>query len=271
MKPKFPVEALALIIPARMGAQRLPRKPLAEIGGVPLIVKTAQQGQQFLKTLDTQRYTSQMTVATDHPEIFNACKDFHLPVVMTDRELPSGSDRVLQAAAQLKEDTGFEATLLLNLQGDEPFMPVSCLTQVIQIAEKNPDGDLFTAAKKCRASKHQDIFNDPNAVKVVTDSHGQALYFSRAPIPHSRDNDHDFDFLKHMGVYLWKRKALTQFVQSGPSAIEQIEKLEQLRAMSLGQRIFVAIGEWDNLDINTAADLRAAENFQASEQDSEEC
>lgn len=244
---------------------------MAEIGGVPLIVKTAQQGQKFLKTLDKRRFDTQMTVATDHPEIFNVCKNHQLPVVMTDSDLPSGSDRVLQAAAQLEKENGFKATLLLNLQGDEPFLPLSCLTQIMKSAQENPSGDLFTAAKRCRASTHRDIFQDPNAVKVVTDQSGQALYFSRAPIPHSRENDEEFDFLKHMGVYLWRKEALTRFVQSGPSAIENIEKLEQLRAMSLGQRIFVAVGEWDNLDINTAADLKAAENFQASEQDSEEC
>lgn len=270
MKPNFPVEALALIIPARMGAQRLPRKPLAEIGGVPLIVKTAQLGQRFLKTLDPSHYTAQMTVATDHRDIFDMCEKYDLPVVMTDPDLPSGSDRVLQAASRMEEANGFKPTLLLNLQGDEPFLPLSCLTRIITSAQVNPSGDLYTAAKRCSSAAHHDIFCDPNSVKVVIDQQGQALYFSRASIPHSRENEHDFDFLKHMGVYLWRKNALTQFVQSGPSDIEKIEKLEQLRAMSLGQKIFVATGDWDNLDINTAADLKAAEDFKVSEQNSEE-
>ncbi len=265
------METLALIIPARMGAQRLPRKPLAAIRGVPLVVRTAQQGQKFLNSLDSNDFFGKLTVATDHSEIFDTCKEHDIPVVMTDEDLPSGSDRVLQAAKNLQFPKQQKPSLLLNLQGDEPFMPLSCLRAILSCFQRHPQGDLFTAAKKCTLPQDENIYRDPNAVKVITDNQEQALYFSRAPIPHGRDTPAQFNFLKHMGVYLWKRHALEAFVAAGPSLLEDIERLEQLRAMSLGQNIFVTQGDWNNLDINTAADLEAAERFHLIQENSEEC
>ena len=254
-----------------MGAQRLPRKPLATIRGVPLVVKTAQLGIRFLNSLDSKHFNSRCAVATDHELIYEACQQHNIPVVMTEKDLASGSDRVLQAANKLDFEGGFEPDLLLNLQGDEPFMPLHCLQSIIDCYQRHPNGDIFTAAKRCRLPQDEESYRDPNSVKVVTDGSERALYFSRAPIPHCRDQPSDLQFLKHMGVYLWKRDALKAFVSAGPSLLEEVERLEQLRAMSLGQQIFVTQGDWNNLDINTKADLVAAETFQPDIEDTEEC
>jgi len=264
------VEALALIIPARMGATRLPHKPLAEIGDLPLVVRTAQLGLKFLNSLPQNKYKTVLAVATDHQDIFDVCQQHGITAVMTDPDLPSGSDRVLAAADILQQDQGFEADLLLNLQGDEPFLPLDCLNAILALVAQQPQGDLYTAATQYDAAKHTSLFEDPNAVKVVCDQRQAALYFSRSPIPHPRDGQTAFTFLKHLGVYLWRKDALRQFVANPPTPLEQIEKLEQLRAIHFGLKIMVAQGNWHSIDINTRSDLQQAENHLNRIQDHQE-
>ena len=264
------MEALALIIPARMGATRLPHKPLAEIGELPLVVRTAQLGLKFINSLPKNQYQTRLAVATDHQDIFDVCEQHGINALMTNRDLPSGSDRVLAAAEILHQDQGFEADLLLNLQGDEPFLPLDCLQAILDLVVAQPQGDVFTAATRYDLVKHRSLFEDSNAVKVVCDQRQTALYFSRSPIPHPRDGQTAFSFLKHLGVYLWRKEALKRFVATPPSPLEQIEKLEQLRAMHLGLQIMVAQGDWHSIDINTHSDLQLAENHLNQIQDHQE-
>lgn len=232
---------------------------MLEIRGLPLVIRTAQLGRQFLASLPADRYQTRLAVATDHPTIAEACKAHGVPYVMTDAALPSGSDRVLQAADRLQAQEQFSADLLLNLQGDEPFLPLACLKAVTALAEEQPALDLYTAATRLTFEENRDVYQDPNSVKVVCDAAHRALYFSRASIPFPRDGEKDFQFLKHLGVYLWRREALKRFVSAPPSTLERLEKLEQLRAQEMGQRIGVAQGDWRSIDINTEADLLRAE------------
>jgi 3-deoxy-manno-octulosonate cytidylyltransferase (CMP-KDO synthetase) len=215
-----------IIIPARWQSTRLPGKPLCDIEGQTMIQRVVAQAMLSA--------ASRVIVATDHQDIKQALKRSACEVVMTQADLPSGTDRLAAAAASLKLS---DDTIVVNLQGDEPLMPRECLDQV---AEGIAHAQTEMATLACRFD-HLEQLSDPNCVKVVTSLANRALYFSRAAIPFNRDQDptKTDDYLRHIGLYAYRVGFLRQFVQWPPTRLEQLEKLEQLRALAYGAEILV--------------------------------
>lgn len=195
-----------------------------------------------------------VAVATDDTRILKVVTDAGYHALISDTPHPSGSDRVHEAAALL----GGAFDLIVNIQGDEPFLDPSVVTAVVDAALNMPDAGLATAARALTGPEAAEAYTNPAAVKVVCDDAQNALYFSRAPIPHVRDGGLPPRVLRHLGIYAWRPAALAAFVLAPPAPLEQLEKLEQLRALALGQRIAVALGTWDVLDVNTPEDVVAA-------------
>ena len=215
-----------IIIPARWQSTRLPGKPLCDIQGQTMIQRVVAQAMFSA--------ASRVVVTTDHQDIKAALKNSPCEVVMTEADLPSGTDRIAAAAASLNLS---DDTIVVNLQGDEPLMPPECLNQV---AEGLAHAQTEMATLACRFDNAAQL-SDPNCVKVVTSLTNRALYFSRAAIPFNRDQDPIAadDYLRHIGLYAYQAGFLRQFVQWPPTRLEQLEKLEQLRALAHGAEILV--------------------------------
>ena len=230
--------SVAIIIPARLESSRMPKKLIQADSGIPLICHTVMAALNMQK--NAPDLFASVQVAADHREISGLVADFteknKLPVtaVLTSPLHASGSDRIAEAAALLPP----EITHILNLQGDEPEMDLS-ETELMVREFLNSGSAIGTMAYRL-AGKAE--FNNPSLVKVVLGSDGQALYFSRSPIPFNRDNLGDFSqALGHVGIYIYERKALEKFVSLPPGKLEQLEKLEQLRALENGLGIFVQV------------------------------
>ena len=249
--------AYHVVIPARYASTRLPGKPLLDIGGRPMIQRVVEQA--------AASNADQVLVATDDERIAAAVHDprgrSSSIAVMTDAALPSGTDRVAAVARRRGWD---EDTIVVNVQGDEPFVPPRLIDQVAGLLAHDPVASVATLATPIE-SLHD--FLDPNVVKVVFAADGAALYFSRAPIPWSRDgatagSGSQTDFsgaLRHVGLYAYRVGALKRLTAMAPSSYEQIEKLEQLRALQAGLRITVALcTEPPGPGIDTDADLQRA-------------
>ena len=219
-----------IVIPARLGATRLPRKPLCLLGGKPLIVRVWER-------VSAMNIADRVVVATDSPEVANAARSAGAQVAMTRDDHPSGTDRVAEVANS-PEFTGYDA--FVNVQGDEPFIGADAVSGALSqvTSGKFPLG---TAA--CRAGS--EVLTNPDVVKVVTDTHGRALYFSRAPIPFLRDPGdratRDGLVRQHLGIYAYTRDALNRWVSLPPNALEISEQLEQLRALADGLAMGVAL------------------------------
>jgi 3-deoxy-manno-octulosonate cytidylyltransferase (CMP-KDO synthetase) len=220
-----------IVIPARYASIRLPGKALADIGGRPMIehVWRAAQGAGARRVV----------VATDDQRIEAAVSNFGGEAIMTRPDHASGSDRIAEVAERL-ELAGSE--FIVNLQGDEPEMPPACLDQVAALLAEG--GDVATL---CRVIDEPGEVNDPNAVKVVVNGTGEALYFSRSTIPHGRGHASAVDALaagivyrRHIGLYAYRVDALRRFTEAEPTSLERAEALEQLRFLELGMRIRVA-------------------------------
>ncbi|MEP6589705.1 MAG: 3-deoxy-manno-octulosonate cytidylyltransferase [Gemmatimonadota bacterium] len=235
-----------LVVPARVGSTRLPRKPLQLLGGAPLVARVVERARE-VPGID------HLVVATDAAEIADALAGWGVTVVMSDPTHESGTDRVAEVARR-PEYAGCE--IIVNLQGDEPFMPVAAVSGAI--ARVRLGDAIGTAAAPLDAA----LRHEPALVKVVTDAAGRALYFSRAAIPHVRDAADlpDARWWQHLGVYAYQRDALMHVTSLPPAALECAERLEQLRALSAGLRIGVAfLNQPAPAGIDTPADLRAAE------------
>ena len=223
-----------VVIPARFGSSRLPGKPLADIGGKPMV--------QHVYERASESRAQKVIIATDDERIFKAAKDFGAEVCMTLAGHPSGTDR-LQEVARLYEMSDNE--VIVNVQGDEPLIPAAVIDQVAENLMDNPQAGAATLAEPI--CQHDDLFN-PAVVKVVSDQSGSALYFSRAPMPWARDSFAedsgslpDIDcFRRHIGIYAYRVSLLNQYVQWPQSPLEQLESLEQLRLLWNGHRIHVA-------------------------------
>ena len=227
MNPGFTV-----LIPARLASTRLPDKPLADIGGLPMVVRVAQRA---LKS-----GAHRVVVATDAAAVAQACAAHGVDHVMTRADHPSGSDRLAQACELLGLG---EQEIVVNVQGDEPLIDPALIGDVARLLDQHPDADMSTAA---HAIDSLEDFRNPNVVKVVTDARGLALYFSRAPIAWWRDGFADGMQalpeprpLRHVGIYAYRVGFLRQFPRLAPAPIEQLEALEQLRALWHGHRIAV--------------------------------
>jgi 3-deoxy-manno-octulosonate cytidylyltransferase (CMP-KDO synthetase) len=250
------VSAILGVIPARIGSERLPRKPLHPIAGRPLIEWVWRRVRSF-PGLDA------VVVATDSEEIRGACAGIGADVVLTAATHGSGTERVAEVAS-MAAHAGFE--VVVNVQGDEPFVTEA---QVMGAVHAVTTGwDVGTVAAPVGTLE---AWNDPSVVKVVRNRQGGALYFSRAPIPHIRGRDPTPDelasgpCLRHIGVYAYTRDALGRWVETPPVELEQLERLEQLRALDIGLRIGVQVVERGGDGIDTPADVIRAEERLLSE------
>jgi 3-deoxy-manno-octulosonate cytidylyltransferase (CMP-KDO synthetase) len=236
------------VIPARLGATRLPRKPLRLLGGEPLVVRVYQR-------VVSLQVADACVVATDHADVHAACTARGIPVVLTRDDHPSGTDRVAEVAA-LPEYRHFE--VLLNVQGDEPFVSHDALAGAVGVVTSGR-APIGTAA----VIVSPDVLARPDVVKVVRTDEGRALYFSRAPIPFLRDaHDHavrDTLVRQHVGVYAYTRDALERWVAWAPHPLELVEKLEQLRPLAHGIAIGVADVTAVEGGIDTEDDLARAD------------
>lgn len=255
---------IVLVIPARYESTRLPGKPLRIIAGKPMIQHVFERAQEASKALDFQR----IVIATDDQRIEKTCVDFGATVCMTSKDHETGTDRLAEV---VRINAWADDTIVVNLQGDEPLTPISSLKQVTDNLKKNSQASIATLATPLSNTNE---YNDPNVVKVVTQKNGLALYFSRASIPFQRDiqdeeADAVFDFaLRHIGIYAYRAGYLKSFTRMESCGIEQLEKLEQLRAIWNGARIHVAIAkDVPGHGVDTEEDLIAVEKI-LLEQDS---
>ncbi len=218
------------IIPARLASSRLPNKPLADIGGKPMVVRVAQRA--------ALAGALQVVVACDDASIMAACQAHGVQALLTRADHPSGTDRLAEAAALLGLT---DEAIVVNVQGDEPLIEPSMISACAQTLAAHPDCPMATVA---HAIEDADEFRNPNVVKLVTDAKGRALYFSRAPIPWWRDGPAPGSVkpgavLRHVGLYAYRVGFLKRFPLLAASPLEGIESLEQLRVLWHGERIAV--------------------------------
>lgn len=246
-----------VLIPARMASSRLPNKPLADIAGLPMVVRVAQRAAQSAAV--------RVVVAADDARILQACAAHGVAAVMTRADHASGSDRLAEACTQL----GLQGDdIVVNVQGDEPLIDPALINAVAALLQdhggQRPEASMGTAA---HAIHDLAEFTNPNVVKVVMDARQIALYFSRAPIPWWRDGQKDGSSggfkalpspapLRHIGIYSYRAGFLRQFPQLAPAPIESLESLEQLRALWHGHRIAVHVTDAaPGPGVDTPADL----------------
>jgi 3-deoxy-manno-octulosonate cytidylyltransferase (CMP-KDO synthetase) len=237
-----------VVIPARFDSSRLPGKVLLPLAGKPML--------QWVHERARGSKADEVIVATDDERIATAARGFGAEVAMTARTHVTGTDRIAEVAAARN---WADADIVVNVQGDEPLIPPAIIGQVAQLLVTHGRADIATLAS--RIDVMNDL-NDPNNVKVACDAGGRALYFSRAPIPWNRDATTTLTpaSLRHIGIYAYRVAALRRLASLPPSRLEQIEKLEQLRALENGMEIRVALAvERPLADVNTAADLERAE------------
>ncbi len=234
-----------VVIPARFASERLPGKPLREILGRPMIEHVWRRAGESGAT--------EVVIATDDVRIADAAEDFGAVVCMTGDQHRSGTERIAEVADLMDWD---DRQIVVNLQGDEPAMPPELIDQCAALLAAG-DSDMATLASPIRNS---DDYLNPNVVKVVVADDGNALYFSRSPIPHLRGDGVPDSALQHHGIYGYRCGVLRQLVDEEPSPLELSEKLEQLRALSIGLRIAVGVPDRrPGPGVDTKADIAAAE------------
>jgi 3-deoxy-manno-octulosonate cytidylyltransferase (CMP-KDO synthetase) len=244
-----------VLIPARLASSRLPRKALADIGGLPMIVRVARRA--------ALSRASRVVVAADDPEIVAACDAHGVAALLTSPEHASGSDRIAEASAALGLD---DAEIVVNVQGDEPLIEPALIDACARLLAERADCVMSTAA---HAITERADFDNPNIVKVVVDAAGRALYFSRAPIPWPRDAPGGLPGtasppLRHVGLYAYRAGFLRLFPSMPASPLEETERLEQLRVLWHGERIAVHVSELAaGIGVDTAEDLAHARRLVA--------
>nr|WP_316651330.1 3-deoxy-manno-octulosonate cytidylyltransferase [uncultured Gellertiella sp.] len=245
--PRF--DHALVLIPARMASTRLPGKPLADIGGSPMIVEVARRA--------AEAGAGRIIVAVDHADILDAVAKAGFEAVMTSPDHQSGSDRIFEALQ--KADPEGKAQIVINVQGDLPTIDPASIMAALRPLD-NPDVDIATLAAVIR---DEDEKTNPNVVKVVgsplSDTRLRALYFTRATAPHGPG-----PLYHHIGLYAYRRAALERFVSLKPSVLERRESLEQLRALEAGMRIDVEIVDTVPLGVDTPADLEKARQMLAA-------
>ena len=236
------------IIPSRFGSSRFEGKPLAPIVGKPMI-------QHVCESASRAPCIDQVVVATDDKRIFNEVETFGGTAVMTSESQRSGTDRVAEAAEKLNMSLD---DIVINVQGDQPLMDPRCLDEVVAPFSADPELEMSTLA--FRIADPQEYTN-PKDVKVVMDHKGNALYFSRAPVPFARDEGEQFDSYKHLGVYAYTRRFLEIFRKLPTGLLEEIEKLEQLRALEFGHRVKVVVTPYDSPEVDLPSDIQRIESL----------
>jgi 3-deoxy-manno-octulosonate cytidylyltransferase (CMP-KDO synthetase) len=240
------------IIPVRFASTRLLGKPLADIGGKPMIRHTYESAKK-------SKLINRLIIAVDDTKVAQVARTFGAEVIMTSRDLQTGSDRIAAVAKDL-----FDADIIVNIQGDEPFIKGEMIDQVIEPLLFDKSVKISTLARKIDTA--QDL-KQPSVTKVVFDYSNYALYFSRSPIPFVRDGRTNFDKIrlaeiyKHIGLYAFRRDALLQFTKLEPTDLEKAEKLEQLRMLENGFKIKVVVTEYESIAVDTPKDLERARRY----------
>jgi 3-deoxy-manno-octulosonate cytidylyltransferase (CMP-KDO synthetase) len=236
----------AVIIPARYASTRFPGKLLAPLGGEPLILHTVRS---VLKSK-----ADKVCVAADDERIADALKEIaashgeRFSIIMSDASIPTGTDRVAFAAKYIEDD------IIINVQGDEPFISPELLNELFLLFEKEKEIEMASACVRICG----DDAENPNHVKVALDKDNFALYFSRFPIPFDRDKKHPVRY-KHIGIYAFRRETLFRFTKLSPTPLESAEMLEQLRALENGIKIKMLITDYSPISVDTNEDLLRAE------------
>ena len=236
------------VIPSRWGSTRFPGKSLAPVGGKPLLAWVVERARQA-------RRLAEILVATDDARIAAAAESFGVAVAMTSPDHPSGTDRIAEAIR------GRDADVVVNVQGDEPLIDPALIDRVAGTLLDAADWDMATAAAPIRSAEE---LHNSDVVKVVRARDGRALYFSRSVIPHVRGAPAGHppvpgEHFRHIGIYGYRRAFLERLVQEPPCALENLEKLEQLRALSIGCRMAVLDGEAFGIGVDSPADVPKAE------------
>ena len=246
------MKKILAVIPARLNSKRLPQKPLISIAGKPLI-------QRVYEAIKDSPHLTKTIVATDNEKIFSCIQKMGGNAMITGRDHPTGSDRIVEVMERLV-DWGETYDIILNVQGDELFVDSQIIEKLIAPFER--EKDLVMTTLKRVISKREEI-EDPNVVKVIVDTNHYALYFSRSAIPHQRDrSDERGIFYKHIGLYGYRPNFLKTYCQMPQTALEKIEKLEQLRVLENGYKIYVNTTPIHTLDINTMDNVKEAnKNF----------
>jgi 3-deoxy-manno-octulosonate cytidylyltransferase (CMP-KDO synthetase) len=241
-----------VVIPARFASTRLPGKPLLDIGGKPMVIRVAEQA--------SKSGAQQIILATDHQPIIAAAQQHGYQACMTRADHASGTDRIAEVAQQQRWS---DDTIVVNVQGDEPLIPPALIRAVAQHLHDHPECAIATA---CHPIHDETAMRNPNIVKAVLDKQGNALYFSRAPIPWPRDAyalnkplPPDVGVLRHIGIYAYRASFLHAFGKLAPAPIEQVEALEQLRALYHGYKIGVTVTQdAPPSGVDTEQDLQTA-------------
>ncbi|HQT26702.1 MAG TPA: 3-deoxy-manno-octulosonate cytidylyltransferase [Burkholderiales bacterium] len=239
------------VIPARYASSRLPGKPLAEIGGIPMVVHVARQARAS--------GAAEVWVATDHEDILSSVERHGFRAKMTSHHHASGTERIAEIAVDWPEDT-----IVVNVQGDEPLIDPELISKV---AAKLGEDREIAAATACSPISDWDEMENPNNVKVVLDSRGHALYFSRAEIPFGRDTGRagripeGFPAFRHIGIYAYRAGFLKTYAALPHASIEKIEALEQLRLLWNGYKIGVIMADTPHAGVDTREDLERIRNF----------
>ena len=237
------------IIPARYASTRFPGKPLAVLGGKTVIQRVYEQVSDVLE---------EVYVATDDDRIFQCVEAFGGRAIMTRSDHKSGTDRIQEAVEKISTD----ADVIINVQGDEPFIQPSQVETLMHLFD-DPETQIGTLGKRFESLE---AVENPNSPKIVTDRRGFALYFSRSVIPYIRGIDHQdwfgqYPFLKHLGIYAYRREVLAEVTRLPQSSLEKAESLEQLRWLENGYRIRVGLTDVETVGIDTPEDLQRAELF----------
>ena len=240
------------IIPARYASTRFPGKPLAILGGKPVIQRVYEQ----VTTVLDEAY-----VATDDERIYNKVQEFGGRVVMTSPNHKSGTDRIEEAVQKI----GTDADIIINVQGDEPFIHPSQIEALIKCFD-DPTTQIATLGKPFDKDADISLLDNPNSPKIVVDNNSFALYFSRSVIPFIRGVEHNqwlgkYPFLKHLGIYAYRTQVLHEITRLPQSSLELAESLEQLRWLQNGYRICVGTTNIETVGIDTPEDLQRAEDY----------
>lgn len=227
------------VIPARYASTRLPGKPLADIAGKPMIARVYEQASKAKRL-------SGVIAAVDDQHVYDALVACGGKAMMTAKDHPTGTDRLAEVATAHPE-----AELIINVQGDEPLIEPSLIDDLIAAFDEDPE--LQMATVKSPMTDEAEMQN-PNNVKVVTDKNGYALYFSRSIMPYPREKT-GVTVYKHIGIYAYKRDFLLQYAKMAPTALEQTESLEQLRALENGYKIKVIATDFKFVGVDTPEDL----------------
>ena len=229
------------VIPARYASTRLPGKPLSIIAGKPMIQHVYERACQA-------QLPNEVVVATDNELVEKAVLDFGGKAVMTSPDHPSGTDRLAEVALMYPD-----VDVIVNVQGDEPMIPPEVIDRLAE--SFNGDVDLNMATMK--VVMDEEDYENPAAVKVVTDQQGYALYFSRSLMPYPRNKPEGFKVFKHVGIYAYRRNFLLKYAALAPTPLEKAESLEQLRALENGYKIKVLESDFQGIGVDTPEDLAA--------------